>query len=420
MTMSYPYPAQFWEEVVIYQITSGSISFVASTLIVSFIAHNGLNSTPYRRIIFGLSLSDMIQSFALVAGPFLTPSDTAQALWGIGNKRTCYIDGLLYLLGMATAPMYTVFLCVYYVYKLKNRMTDDQFTQRIEKKVHVFIVVFNLALYLPALGLKVINPSDFGNYCCAASFPTGCSLDSEQFGECDQSLYPAVQIYVFINYLLIPVLSLIGIFVCIGLIFWHTLMRERIFGMMRQTPTTNQNTGAGGTVSAENSINCPDHKTSDAHADAGVASTYTAETLSRIYKRELVTQVCCYVMVFCLISLPFIIFFILLASNNDHLISEGHIRVIFILHPLAGFLNIIVYTRWNVRSWKRKHPDFSWVHAFWLVLKAGGDLPEDDYGAGDNDLSPNQDESRSRLSIIIPPETSTIKHANIGGGNRDL
>eukprot|EP00553_Chaetoceros_curvisetus_P000631 CAMPEP_0204621594 /NCGR_PEP_ID=MMETSP0717-20131115/7251_1 /ASSEMBLY_ACC=CAM_ASM_000666 /TAXON_ID=230516 /ORGANISM="Chaetoceros curvisetus" /LENGTH=224 /DNA_ID=CAMNT_0051636033 /DNA_START=96 /DNA_END=770 /DNA_ORIENTATION=+ len=55
--------------------------------------------------------------------------------------------------------------------------------------------------------------------------------------------------------------------------------------------------------------------------------------------------------------------------------SNNTLRVNSILYPLAGFFNIIIYTRWNVRSWRRSHPECSWLRAFWLVLKAGGNLP---------------------------------------------
>ncbi len=163
---------EFFEQSAISQISSGSVSFVASSVIVTFIAINGL-STPYRRIIFGLSVSDIAQSFAIALGPFLTPS-SAQAKWGIGNKHTCNLDGFLYLLGVTAMPMYTLCLCIYYVCKLKHRMSNYKFSQMMEKKMHIAIVTINLGLYLTALGMGVINPSPLGTSCIAASLPTGC------------------------------------------------------------------------------------------------------------------------------------------------------------------------------------------------------------------------------------------------------
>ncbi len=377
---------QFWKEIVSYQITFGSISFVASTLIVSFIALNGL-STPYRRIIFGLSVSDMIKSFALVAGPFLIQADAPRALWGIGNEFTCRIDGFLYHLGVTAVPMYTVFLCVYYVYKLKNRMTDAQFTQRIEKKVHAVIIVINLVLYLLALGMDLFAPTFFGNYCCATNLRT-CEDENELGEECDESEFVEPSIVRFFriwSYWLVPVSSIIGITVSMGLIFWDALIRERMFGI-RRNDSVNTLSSIATRTGEDTTIgqNTSDHTDS---INASITSNADAESLSRLYKKELLTQICCYVMVFCMISLPFIIFVIV---GKDH-VSDNHLRSMAILTPIGGFFNIIVYTRWNVRSWRRSHPECSWLRAFLLVLSAGGDLPKEDFHheAGDGCV-PNQ------------------------------
>ncbi len=48
-----------------------------------------------------------------------------------------------------------------------------------------------------------------------------------------------------------------------------------------------------------------------------------------------------------------------------------------LLYPLGGFFNILVYTRPNVASFLRKCPECSWCEAFWLVLKAGGEVPDE-------------------------------------------
>ncbi len=58
-----------------------------------------LSSSPYHRIIFGMSLSDTLSSLALTLGPFAVPLNTPQAIWGIGNHHTCTVDGLMLTLG---------------------------------------------------------------------------------------------------------------------------------------------------------------------------------------------------------------------------------------------------------------------------------------------------------------------------------
>lgn len=55
-------------------ISTASLSFVGSSIISSILvrSRDGL-SVPYRRIIFGLSISDIIQSLGFIFGPFLVP-----------------------------------------------------------------------------------------------------------------------------------------------------------------------------------------------------------------------------------------------------------------------------------------------------------------------------------------------------------
>ncbi len=437
----------------------------------------------------------MLQSFALLAGPFLASSDFPQALWSIGNEHTCRLDGFLYLLGMTAVPMYTVFLCVYYLCKLKNRMTDAQFCQRIEKKVHAFIVVINLGVYLLAWILDVINPSFLGNYCGPASMPTGCVRDPATYGECERG-GPAVMYFLVFSFALVPVSSLCAIIVCIGLIFWHTLMRERVFGFglrynthastsstnddchantsstnddcihendtieeivsgvgvqvaenansrdnsgvrmqqrnryLRSTTSTPTRTSGGAaqpvalSSAGQNMSNaaganiniCPSSDGDTQNNYLRPSDSTDVKTLSRLYKKELVAQVCCYIMFFCLVHLPF--FILLIKGSNPNQISHTSLRAIAILYPLAGLFNIIVYTRWNVRSWKRSHPECSWLLAFWLVLKAGGDLPgnnedeDEDEGVGVGEgLSSNKVDSIELSSE--PFGVTEVKQADV-------
>ncbi len=98
-------------------------------------------------------------------------------------------------------------------------------------------------------------------------------------------------------------------------------------------------------------------------------------SISRLYKRELVTQACCYVASFCCTI------FINSAANIKLVLGrQPSLALIFtttLLYPLGGFFNILVYTRPNVASFLRKCPECSWLEAFWLVLKAGGEIPDE-------------------------------------------
>ncbi len=490
----------FWKQIIITQTCTGSISLLASSVTVFFISLTGLSS-PYRRLIFGLSISDICQSFAIVAGPFLSPKDVQQALWGIGNKHSCRLDGFLFLVGMTAVPFYTFALCVYYVCKLRNRMSDAQFAYRVENKMHLAIIGINLILYLTALGMDTINPGVMGNGCFPAAVPTGCRQHPEKYGECDQSISQPAEFFAMWSFFIVPIITLIGIIVCLGALFWRILVREMIFGQA-QTPADeggrnsyssrmrrygqfrsvysseltsiqegnesiftlpSQNvqqasvSAPGGSETAmslaQNShSSLQEHQSSDrdvtsadpgenqtdllnrshvslpeedrafvlpldpdqAHLARDSVQAYASEdgsisaeieppnihtrsfevhneiathnnetpaplhavSLSRLYKRELITQACCYVAVFCVSTMPFLILNLVLVSGKKA--PPAMLVASVTLYPLAGLFNILVYTRPNVGGFRRKHPECPRLQAFWLVLKAGGDTPTDD------------------------------------------
>ncbi len=516
-------------QIFITQVSSGVVSFLASSTIVTFVVLKGF-STPYRRIIFGLSISDICQSLGLVFGPFLIESDIKipQAIWASGNTRTCQLSGFLTVIGMNAVPMYTLFLCIYYVCKCKNKMTDSQFAHRVERKTHIFIIVFNLGLYFIALAMGTINPGALGNLCLPAAAPAGCRLDPAIFGECDPFIATAAHVFNVISTAIVPLASLVGIVACMAMLFWNVLMVERIsFGAPAVAGDgTNHNgnggvqtrrnrflrvwkgtgavsgsgsgTGAGaGAVSGRQEENADEPRFSDAaqepaeepevspqvleqgqdsdsdsdssssvvppqgleqgkvqgqesaslfvppeaprqgleqgqdsdnsstfgpgdshlseakhdtiqgippegshsnsHSSAGGRNSINSnsysnispamhtttteaarqlESVSRLYKRELVTQALCYVVVFCLSSVPFLASNLIVLSGKRAPVSLLRVTVLF--YPLAGFFNIIIYTRLNVASFRKKHPECSWLRAFWWVLKAGGEIPNDD------------------------------------------
>ncbi len=432
---------QFWKELVITQTCTGSISLIASSAIVGFISKKGLDN-PYRRLIFGLSIADIFQSGAIVAGPWLNESDVPQALWGIGNIHTCRLDGFLFLVGGSAAPMYTLAICIYYMCKLKMKMADDRFVHRVEKRMHAIIITLNLGLYLTALGMDTINSSVNGTICLPAAIPTGCRQNPQIFGKCDPDIETPSAVFSLIFSLIIPIVCILGVLICFAIIFWHVLVREKIFGVVETTSKGGSGGVAGGSATpvrrrsrclrsniesskvttnlgrnnkigpqeivknskceegdADDSIQFPakqvvqsiaadpltdcecqatdedastqrnpgvqstsnlmtdvlgdDRKPSANEAilaaqEASFAqetansrsTTADMESLSRLYKKELLTQAISYGSVFCLTGLPFLIVLCMLGAGGKAP-PRFMYRIVYITFPLAGFFNII-------------------------------------------------------------------------------
>ena len=82
----------------IVRTVTASSSCIASATIATMImlSENGLK-TLYSRIIFGLSIANIMQSAGILASPLAAPSDTPNAPWAIGNTgdRQLWSGGVL-------------------------------------------------------------------------------------------------------------------------------------------------------------------------------------------------------------------------------------------------------------------------------------------------------------------------------------
>lgn len=81
----------------ILAVISGTLSIFGSGLILFRVFRNYRNksTTPYDRIMGGLSVFDMISSFSFGYGTFLLPQETSPRAWAMGTSLTCNLLGFL-------------------------------------------------------------------------------------------------------------------------------------------------------------------------------------------------------------------------------------------------------------------------------------------------------------------------------------
>ena len=358
----------------IIQLTTASISVIASATIAIMIqrlASGGL-STPYRRLIFCLSCADLIQSSALVVGPLAPPTGTPQSPWAHGNAHTCNANGFFFTVGSLAVPLYTCSLCIYYLCKIKYGMSNSSFTNRIEKKLHALIIVACASVSIGALVNKNFNAVPTGSFCYIAAIPAGCRRYAEYVGECVRGKDAVA--YTMIATIAVPFLCLVGITLSMTMLCWHVISRERFL-----SSSSYSNAGTGGTgrcrcgcryirIFQERQVHEPE-----------------ANYLQRLYKGEVMLQASLYVGGF---FLTYCLTWVVAVMNLLGVIpSTGFLYALPLLFPLGGMFNILVYTRPKIGLLRRRYSDYSWFKAFWLVLKAGGELPETtrDESSNDND-----------------------------------
>lgn len=380
------------------QVSSASVSLVASSslALIVYRTENGLN-TPYRRIIFALSVSDILQSIGIVTGPFAVPSSIPQAIWSSGgNKVTCIFDGLIFTFGSSWAQMYSSLLSIYYFCKLHKHMTDNEFYTKIERKFHISIVSFMVVANVVALSLDSINPATTGSVCLYAATPTGCRQNPEIFGECDGNETTTFVISILL-FTLVP-------FCCLGIsvmllifLFFKIVARERIFASscqsgieeeeLKDNPKTKglgldrdieKNSDTTGLVFAKNEdeeVKDVERRTDTLLSDMELRRRDSAiqEVLSKSYRREMMLQVILY-------SLSFVATYAMFTYATLRLMSKVSVPIPLLLYvqtmfPLQGLFNIIIFMRPAAKVTKTRWAFSSWCSAFWLVFTNGGETP---------------------------------------------
>lgn len=345
---------------------TSSISLVSSvTIIAMIIASQKKLSTPYRRIIFGVSASDVIQSLAIVTSPFSPPKGTDFASWAEGNIATCNLNGFLVTNGISLVPMYTTSLSIYYVCKLGLRMSDDNFYYKVERYLHFVIILYNLSLTTTALVLETYNPNELGT-CYYAEFPTGCSLEDspDNVNPCTRGIHKNI---------FIAIGGMAGPFFCLAVLI---VMSMLLIHHARKKTQMHIGRAVAGSTDRAISDRPKGYVLSDARQDHETNVQY----LSRLYMRENVVQALLYISSFLFVyTVPCIALILELMEMKELVRGDKIIPILlFTILPLGGFFNILIYCRPKVNALCRSEPELSWFHALVYVIQAGGEIPSTD------------------------------------------
>ena len=242
-------------------------------------------------------------------------------------------------------------------------MTDESIKYNIELKLHTLIVVFNVVVHSVALAMDAFHTNGaLVSFCSFALVPTRCGLDPDLYGECDPVIAHRVDIFINIVNIALPAFCRIGIIVTMSLLYRHAVVLYKMAEKGAQT-----------------SFKAIKLRTITARDDSSVVNDIgtpqgQVQRLSRLYRRETMIQASCYVGAFSVTYIPLMAGMVLaLLRIYPHVV----IVIGTFCYPLGGFLNILVYTRPKVASIRRSHPECSRFRGLWMVIKAGGEIPDD-------------------------------------------
>ncbi|GFH52378.1 hypothetical protein CTEN210_08854 [Chaetoceros tenuissimus] len=391
---------KIWQTSAALQISSGSVSFLSSSTLAYMIKtkKNGLH-TPYRRLIFAVSAADILQSICFTLGPFLNVSTVPQAFWAVGNTSTCRLDGFLLGLGSTAAPLYTCSLCIYYYCKLQKKMTNEKIAYKVERWLHFVILTFVVATNTYALASNMFNSSTTGTFCKYAVTPSGCRQRPDIFGECNASPDPkSVTIFNVMNLVVLPIVSLFGTLVLFAILIYQIVVKEKIFSSKPPKQCENKITASSPepqvqseerTVkqeeefSSESRISSPNQAKNTSHTTKQSSSFLRnrqasrndnaddTNTIANAYRQEMMAQLLLYSLAFVLTYLIYVIGIVLLFTGKP--VSTAHYIIAQTLYPLQGLFNIAIYIRPAARVTRIRRPGTSWLKAYFLVIKNGGE-----------------------------------------------
>lgn len=341
---------------------------------------SGLRKNAYRRIIFGISIADMLHSFSLSAGVvLLTPNDAPQfARWGIGNENTCVFDGILLYSGIQLSPMYIGFLCFYLYCKTKHKIPDEVFKQKFEIKIHIFILAVVTTFNVVAISFNAFNLAPSGTVCSLAARPTGCKFSPKYFGECDPDIEKATENLILVSFAILGSSFLVIVFFMTGLLC-HVWSLNRIYknislGESSPPPNLRHVNSNGNSLQEEN--------VQDAANGAIVGRSANeiaenAEKLRKLYVRVCVTQAILFVGAYIVCNFTF--FYVAVANSIQRNPSRFNHPILRYFMTISfsgvGIVNILVFTRPAISNLRRLEPDYSWFYCFYLVLLNGGEVP---------------------------------------------
>ncbi len=164
-------------------VVSSAISALSSMLIIYiiFISSTKLSSI-YHRILFGMSICDMIGKLAFGLGTLPYPAHGKDKWTDIinipgprmGNVHTCAAQGFIAYLFMEGYYHYYMCLLVYYLFAIGIKMSEENIKKNLEPFFHALSIFLSLYNSVPPLLHGDYNPSNINPSCWLTSKPWFC------------------------------------------------------------------------------------------------------------------------------------------------------------------------------------------------------------------------------------------------------
>jgi len=377
----------------IVPMVSGPISVIASsTIIIMILRSKKKLSNIYHRLLFGMSVADIIVSLAISFSSLPSPKDTSPQVWkAYGNNSTCQAQGFLYLFGASVEPIYNCSLQFYYLCMIKYVMKTEDIQNKIEPFLHTIPILFGSTAAVYSLITGSINASE--SWCWIQSYPFQCHKTSEV--ECIRGENAYVLRWIFQGGPYIFVFLFMG--VAMAMIYHAVWKRENAMARHSFTPSANPPLRqVGRSLSVSSSMIAEDNSSSAASStipspesgrknfsffhprkiktNASSMSTKrhsatSIEISQRVNTRKTLTRVSQYYLAYLLAYLIPITATVIAQYGSKILVLE---ILSFLLYPLQGLFNFVVFILPDFSKVRQRNEGISLLRALLITVQTYG------------------------------------------------
>lgn len=150
---------------------------------IIYMVFTSRKTSPYRRILLGLSCCDLASSLACPWQAFLVPAATSQRVWAIGTQATCSAMGFLQQLFFSNV-WYNGMLSIYFLVTVKFGVRESVVARKLEPWMHVASLGYPLITASIGAGMGIYDEFNVGMGCWITNYPKGCGCNELDTGEC--------------------------------------------------------------------------------------------------------------------------------------------------------------------------------------------------------------------------------------------
>lgn len=148
----------------ILPIFSSLLSIWGSTSIIIMYKNTSKRSRNcYKRIMLGLSCTDLVMSTTLALQAFLLPR-SGGVVWAIGNEASCNVMGFFQQFGFS-AVWYNGMLSWMFLLTIKYSVSEEDLAQKYEPWMHGTSILFNLITAAIGAGFNMYDELSLGLSC---------------------------------------------------------------------------------------------------------------------------------------------------------------------------------------------------------------------------------------------------------------